>query len=109
MSAATAENTAPKIPNHHAVRATSTHALQALSLFNSEFMHEQAGKFAARLERDCAPHDQGCMVDRAFHLALARSPRPAETQLASDFFRGGGLLEDFCLALLNRNEFIYVP
>jgi hypothetical protein len=29
--------------------------------------------------------------------------------MAEDFFGKGGLLADFCLALLNRNEFVYVP
>ena len=90
------------------VRPVSTHALQALSLFNSDFMHEQSEAFAARLERECGG-DQDFQVRRAYKLALARSPQPKEAALAREFFHGGGTLADFCLALLNRNEFVYVP
>ena len=42
-------------------------------------------------------------------LAVARAPRPAELAMAKEFFQKGSPLEDFCLALLNRNEFVYVP
>lgn len=90
------------------VRPVSTHALQALSLFNSDFMQEVSGAFAARLEKTCGK-DRGCAVDTAWHLALARGPRKAELQLARKFLGSGGTLPDFCLALLNRNEFVYVP
>ena len=41
------------------VRPASTHALQALSLMNSDFMAEQASAFAARLEKECGP-DRSC-------------------------------------------------
>jgi hypothetical protein len=30
-------------------------------------------------------------------------------QMANDFFGKGGTLAEFCLALLNRNEFLYIP
>ncbi len=90
------------------IRPTSTHALQALSLLNSEFMQKQSERFAARLERECGDRAD-CKVPRAYQLALARAPKPAETAMATEFFAKGGLLSDFCLALLNRNEFAYVP
>lgn len=90
------------------VRPTSTHALQALSLMNSDFMHEQSEAFAHRLENDCK-HRRGCEVREAYKLALARTPVRAEIQMAGRFFARGGLLPDFCLALLNRNEFVYIP
>src|ERR1700733_835394 len=35
------------------VRPASTHALQALSLFNSDFMQEVSHSFASRLEQAC--------------------------------------------------------
>jgi hypothetical protein len=89
-------------------RATSTHALQALSLMNGSFMREQAGVFAARLQAECGAN-LSCRVERAYRLALARAPRETETAMAQKFFEGGGVLEDFCLAMLNRNEFVYVP
>jgi hypothetical protein len=90
------------------VRPVSTHALQSLSLFNSSFMQEVSTDFAARLEKACGK-DQGCQIDTAWKTALARPPRPAETRLAREFFRTGGSLKDFCLAMFNRNEFLYVP
>jgi len=89
------------------VRPVSTHALQALSLFNSDFMQGAAQDFAARLETSCG-RDRNCAVDTAWRLALSRPPRKEESKLAAGFFKSGGLLVDFCLALLNRNEFIYV-
>lgn len=89
-------------------RPTSTHALQALSLMNSDFMREQAAVFAKRLETECGA-DAPCRVERAYRLALARAPREAERAMARKFFEEGGVWEDFCLAMLNRNEFVYVP
>ncbi|MGH9666853.1 MAG: DUF1549 and DUF1553 domain-containing protein, partial [Bryobacteraceae bacterium] len=90
------------------VRPVSTHALQALTLMNSGFMQEQSQILAARLRRECED-GSGCEVRRAYKLALARLPKPAEMSMARAFFKRGGLLEDFCLAMLNRNEFIYEP
>ena len=90
------------------VRPVSTHPLQSLSLFNSGFMQEVSTDFAARLEKSCGK-DQSCQIETAWKTALARPPRPAETRLAREFFRTGGSLQEFCLAMLNRNEFIYVP
>jgi hypothetical protein len=89
------------------VRPTSTHALQALTLFNSDFMQQQSAEFAARLDRE-----SGGSVDKklrlAYKLALARPPRPVELTMGKQFLRSGNL-PDFCLALLNRNEFVYIP
>jgi hypothetical protein len=71
-------------------------------------MQEVSKAFAARLEKSCA-QDRTCQIDTAWRLALARPPRPAENRLAREFFRTGGTLPDFCLAMFNRNEFLYVP
>jgi hypothetical protein len=90
------------------VRPVSTHALQALSMFNSGFMQEVSQALAARLEKTCGT-DRTCTVNTAWRLALARRPRPEESKLAADFLRTGGTLADFSLALFNRNEFLYVP
>jgi hypothetical protein len=91
-----------------AMRSVSTHALQALSLMNSDFAREQAQVFAARLRAECADNPN-CQVRRAYKLALGRSPEAAEMSMARDFFKKGGPLEDFALAMMNRNEFVYVP
>ena len=89
------------------VRPISTHPLQALSLMNSDFMQEQSQAFANRLRKECK-NDLTCSVKSAWTLTLARAPSPQEQKLAKTFFSGGGSLADMCLALLNRNEFIYV-
>jgi hypothetical protein len=91
------------------VRPVSTHALQALSLFNSPFMQEQSNAFAKRLESECKFGKSTCTVDRAWRLTLSRAPEPRELALARKFLANGGSLAEMCLALLNRNEFVYVP
>jgi hypothetical protein len=90
------------------VRPVSTHALQALTLFNSSFMQEVSQAFAARLEQTCGAN-RTCQIDQAWQLALSRRARSQESRLAREFFQSGGTLPDFCLALFNRNEFLYVP
>lgn len=90
------------------MRSVSTHALQALTMINSDFMHRQSEAFAARLNTECGASKE-CQVRLAYDLALARKPKPEETAMARDFFAAHGQLSDFCLALLNRNEFVYLP
>ena len=88
-------------------RPVSTHALQGLSLLNSDFIQEQAKAFAARLSQGCQAN--ACRVENGYWLALGRAPRAEEQALAADFFAKGGTVEDFALALLNRNDFVYLP
>ena len=90
-----------------AMRAVSTHALQSLSLMNSDFMAEQSTAFAKRLTAEAK--GKTSQIRRAFQIALGRLPKQSEVRLASNFFAGGGTLQEFCLALLNRSEFIYIP
>jgi hypothetical protein len=118
------------------VRPVSTFAPQALILLNGPLLQEQSRAFAARLLRECGT-DACRQIERAYRLALARPPGPGEVAAARDFLRqqaadvraqrrAGGpgrltssfpaaadpadaaALADFCLALLNRNEFLYV-
>ena len=91
------------------VRPVSTHALQALSLFNSDFMQEVSQAFAARLEKACGKN-RGC-ADRHGVASGVVAARLAGRDSSSrkKFFKSGGTLPDFCLALFNRNEFVYVP
>ncbi len=74
---------------------------------NSDFMQEQSQAFAGRLTKECK-NDSACAVKAAWTLTLAHVPSPQEQKLAKTFFAAGGSLADMCLALLNRNEFIYV-
>jgi hypothetical protein len=89
------------------VRPVSTHALQALTLFNSDFMQEQSQAFAKRLTLECK-QNRPCAVNAAWKLAFGRPPTPSEQKLANNFLKTGGTLPDMSLAILNRNEFVYV-
>jgi hypothetical protein len=71
-------------------------------------MQEQSTMFADRLQRECAG-EAGCEVRRAYKLTLGRPPRPVEVSMSKNFFAKSGSLQQFCLAMLNRNEFIYIP
>ena len=92
-----------------AARSVSTHSLQALTMINSEFMRVQSKRFAERLTGACGGFKQDCVLRQAYRIALARKPTVVEGRLAREFFRAGGVVEDFALALWNRNEFVYVP
>jgi hypothetical protein len=91
------------------MRSVSTHALQALSLMNSDFMQEQSQVYAARLETVCKNRSRLCEVNNAWQLAFSRKPTAAEWKLSKQFLLNGGSLQEMCLAILNRNEFVYVP
>ena len=54
------------------VRQTSTHSLQALSLFNGAFMQEQSKTFAQRLDRECAKSGVPCRIRQAWLLTRLR-------------------------------------
>jgi hypothetical protein len=110
------------------VRAVSTFAPQALVLLNGPFLQAQSKAFAVRVLREAGAAD-AARVDRAYRLALCRPPHEVERRIALDFLAGQtellrerqtvgmpgsvdpatAALADFCLALLNRNEFVYVP
>ncbi len=88
-------------------RNASTTALQALNLLNSGFVLDQADRLAGRLKRDVgdAPDRQ---IDRAFRLVLSRPPSAHEREAAMTLVKAQGL-PTLARALLNANEFVYVP
>ncbi len=115
-------------------RATSTHALQALALLNSEFAAGRARALAGRVLREGG--DGGDQrIKRAYQLVLARVPTQEEVVRARRFLSvqselirkekrdvkvsvcdcpgvdpaAAAAWVDFSLALLNCNEFLYVP
>ncbi len=93
-----------------AVRSTSTHALQSLSLLNSDFIVDQSRSLARRIRGLCDGSAPDCIARNAFALTLARPPTAKEISLATEFLESGTTaLEDLSLALLNRNEFVYRP
>lgn len=91
------------------VRPVSTHALQALSLFNSDFMQEQSMALAKNLEKQCKSDARTCQIQTAWTRTLSRAATPKELAMARKFLAAGGTLQEMSLALLNRNEFVYVP
>lgn len=80
--------------------------VQALALINGRFTQRCAERFAERIRQE-AGDDVDARISRAYLLALAREPRPAERELARDFALRRGL-EQLCLVLMNTNEFLFV-
>ena len=88
------------------VRSRSNTPLQALNLFNSEFVMEQARLLAERL-RDEAGASARAQAERAFQLAFARAPDAFEREVSADMIDREGL-PAFCRALYNTSEFLFV-
>jgi hypothetical protein len=116
-------------------RVASTHALQALVLLNSDFAAGRAKALAGRiLHEDGDP----ARVTLAYKAVLGREPRTREIEQARSFLANqsellrrqaevgqplarpvympegtapslGAAWVDFARAMLNRNEFLYVP
>jgi hypothetical protein len=105
-------------------RRNSTVALQPLYLLNDPRVYEYAEALAARLGGNPIA-DQKARIERAFHLTLGRSPTESEMQAAIDFLQvetpdesqESEDLEDaqgkrwihFCHAIMNLNEFTFIP
>jgi len=87
-------------------RGRSTTPLQALNLFNSPFMLQQAQLFADRLQRECG-NDTSAQVTQAFWLCCSRQPDAVEVSGSRDFIAAEGL-PAFCRAILNSNEFVFL-
>jgi len=58
-------------------RQSSTVATQSLMLMNSQFILDQAARFAQRLQKECGD-DRAAQVARGWQLAFSRSPTPSE-------------------------------
>jgi hypothetical protein len=63
-------------------RPLTTVAPQALMLLNDRFMQSQSRRFAERITKEVGQDDPNRLVDRAFELAVQRSPSSQEAQLA---------------------------
>jgi Protein of unknown function (DUF1549)/Protein of unknown function (DUF1553) len=111
---------APTANESCAVRTVSTVALQPLYLLNSRFMHARAQAFAKRVW-DKAGDDLAKQIDTAFEIALARPPTDDDRAAAEAFMNDPKhhdaeqkeapptRLVHFCAAVLNLDEFLYVP
>jgi hypothetical protein len=95
-------------------RPVTTVAPQALTLFNGDFVNEQARHLAERLARECGD-DLDKQLDRAYRLLLCRAPTTKELRVLRAFVerqQKQGLKRDearrqACRVLLNLNEFVY--
>ncbi len=88
-------------------RSRSTTALQALSLFNSPFILQQSELLAQRVSADTG-NDQALQASRALELVLGRTARADEVEAAKALVAEHGL-PALCRALLNANEFLFIP
>jgi hypothetical protein len=109
-------------------RQVTTVAPQALSLFNGEFVNEQARHFAERLRREAGP-DPRAQIELAWRLALCRPPTSSEIAAMGTFCEHEAsrllaeaaaekrdlskaeteqaALTQMCRVILNLNEFVY--
>ncbi|MFT7643944.1 MAG: hypothetical protein ACI9G1_005710, partial [Pirellulaceae bacterium] len=87
-------------------RSRSTTPLQALNLLNSPFVIQQAAMFAARLEANSDKTAE--QVSDAYQIAFQRPAQRDEIDSAVSFIDTHGL-PAFCRAILNSNEFLFVP
>ncbi|MBK8090809.1 MAG: DUF1549 domain-containing protein [Verrucomicrobiaceae bacterium] len=92
-------------------RNESTTAPQALLMLNSDLSVQTAQKLAAGLKADFGS-EMPQIVHAAILRCFGREPRKADFDAATGFFAKQAdfslALEDYCLALLNANEFIFV-
>jgi hypothetical protein len=87
-------------------RTVSTTPLQALNLFNGDFILTQADKLAERVQRE-AGADSGAQIARVFVLVHGRAPSSGEAQTAQALVAQDGL-PALCRVLLNTNEFAFI-
>jgi hypothetical protein len=121
----------PDMMTSCAARGETVHALQALTLMNSEFMTQQSQAMARRMLAE------GAGIERLFILTLGRPPRGQEMKATEKFLQEQTALirarmtrgepvarltglpadadptaaaawADLCLAVFNLNEFAYV-
>ena len=114
----------PETDSSCEARFTTTQPGQSFAMLNGKFANDQAADFVKRLdnaeltEKKTGPaEDLRSEIKRAYKLTLGREPKPAETvraqqliaKLEKDFALSRELaMEQFCLYMLNLNEFTYL-
>jgi hypothetical protein len=94
-------------------REMSTHAPQALEMLNGDLANQQAKVFAERLSKEAGKNHRR-QVMLAYRLVAGRAPKPAELHTALQFLNAkkpdaeSQAREQFALAMLNLNAFLYV-
>ena len=93
-----------------AKRSTTTVAPQALTLFNGEFVNQQAKYLADRLLNEAGPNEAK-QIDLAYRLALCRPATEREVELMRAFLKkagaGNAAREQMARVIFNLNEFVY--
>lgn len=87
-------------------RTRSNTPLQALNLFNSNFVLQQADLLAGRLRIEAGP-EPARQVEHAFRHAFGRVPDRIEQDASVALVRQAGL-PALCRALFNTSEFLFV-
>jgi hypothetical protein len=102
------------LPDQHnscARRSQTTTAPQALLLLNGDFTLERAEHWASQLKKDHGPDEQA-LLRAAMTDAWGREPSSDEIELGRRFLQknqgSSAALIDFCHAILNSNEFLYI-
>jgi len=87
-------------------RSRSNTPLQALNLFNSNFVLQQADMHAGRLRREAGQKAED-QIMQAFQLLYGREPDRFERKTSATMIREHGL-EAFCRGLYNTSEFLFI-
>ena len=90
-----------------ALRRASTTPIQALNLFNSRFTLEVSQALADRVSGEVGA-EVPRQIERAYELTLGRLPSQDERLEAEPVVHQHGLAV-LCRALLNCNEFLFIP
>jgi hypothetical protein len=94
----------PSVPTPR--RSVTSTPLQALTLLNNVFTEHYAARFAERLRGEPSD-DTAAKIRRAYALAYGRDPSESEIEFGETFIAKHGL-EQYCVVLLNANEFLYI-
>ena len=87
-------------------RSRSNTPLQALNLFNSPFVIQQAEHLTRRLEAETG-NNPAAQIHQAFRLFFSRPPDAFEIETSKEMIETEGL-QAFCRALYNTSEFLFV-
>ncbi|MEM9367881.1 MAG: PSD1 and planctomycete cytochrome C domain-containing protein [Planctomycetota bacterium] len=88
-------------------RPVSTTPLQALNLLNSDFVIDQSKRIAKRAE-ETSGGDRDRMIDECYRLLLGRLPSVEDRRACLQLEEEAGL-NFVCRALINTNEFAFLP
>ncbi|MEO8128558.1 MAG: DUF1553 domain-containing protein, partial [Bryobacteraceae bacterium] len=92
-------------------RRQSITALQALTMYDNDFVNGEVGYMAERIRKEIGP-DVREQARYAFELAFNRTPKPKELEgalkLVAETRPAASGLIALCRTLLNASEFIYI-